>query len=168
MPGTELYPRFSAAEFERRYAAVRALIAEHGVDVLVVYGNSSIARHNHADVHYLTGFLGNRNNYVVVPAREAPVLFVQSYNHVPNAREVAVVDVRWGGVSSSASVAQHVREAADPAGTLGYVGEVPVQAYLRWQRELDGWRFADLTGAFRQLRLRKSAEELDWLRRGGH
>jgi len=165
-PGTGLYPRFSSAEFARRYAAVRALMAEHGVDVLVVYGTSSIARHNHADVHYLTGFLGNRNNYVVVPAREAPVLFVQTYNHVPNAREVAVVQVRWGGVSSSVSVAQHVREAAGPAGTLGYVGEVPVQAYLRWQRELDGWRFADLTGAFRQLRLRKSAEELDWLRRG--
>ncbi len=160
------YPRFSAGEFARRYAAVRALMTERGVDALVVYGNSSIARHNHADVHYLTGFLGNRNNYAVLRASGEPVLFVQSYNHVPNAREVAVGDVRWGGVSSSASVAAFLREAGGSPGTLGYVGEVPVQAYLRWQGELDGWRFADLTVPFRQLRLRKSDEEIEWIRRG--
>ncbi len=161
-----LYPQFSREEFARRDAAVRALMARHGADVLVVYGNSSLSRHNHADVHYLTGFLGNRNNFVVVPARGEPVLFVQSFNHVPNAGEIAAVEVRWGGVSSGATVAAHVREVAGGTGTLAYVGEVPVQAYLHWQRALDGWTFTDLTGAFRQLRLRKSAEELDWLRRG--
>ncbi len=161
-----LYPHFSREEFARRYAAVRSLLAEHGADVLAVYGNSSLARHNQADVHYLTGFLGNRNNFVVVPARGEPVLFAQSFNHVPNAREISAVEVRWGGVSSSASVAEYARETAGGTGTLAYVGEVPVQAYLRWQRALAGWRFTDLTGAFRQLRLRKSAEELDWMRRG--
>jgi Xaa-Pro aminopeptidase len=141
-------------------------MAQHGADALVVYGNSSLARHNHADVHYLSGFLGNRNNFVVVPARGEPVIFVQSFNHVPNAREIAAVEVRWGGVNSGMTVAEHVRGAAGGKGTLAYVGEVPVQVYLRWQRALDGWTFVDLTGAFRQLRLRKSREELDWLRRG--
>ncbi len=162
----ELYPRFSAEEFGRRRAAVRALMEAHGLDVLVIYGNSSLSRHNHADVHYLTGFLGNRNNYVVVPARGEPVVFVQSYNHVPNAREIAAVEARWGGTSSAESVARHAREAHGGAGALGYVGEVPVQAARRWQQRLEGWRFADVTRAFRRLRLVKSAEELEWLRRG--
>jgi hypothetical protein len=44
---TRLFPRFSAAEFARRHAAVRALMAEHGRDALVAYGNSGISRHNH-------------------------------------------------------------------------------------------------------------------------
>ncbi len=65
-----------------------------------------------------------------------------------------------------ADVLEDIRHITGGTGTLAYVGEVPVQAYLRWQRMLDGWTFTDLTGAFRQLRLRKSAEELDWLRRG--
>lgn len=162
----ELYPRFSAGELARRRAAVQVLMAERGLDVLMIYGNSSLSRHNHADVHYLTGFLGNRNTYVVVPARGEPVVFVQSYNHVPNAREVAAVEARWGGTSSAESVARYAQEAHLGAGTLGYVGEVPVQAMRRWERTLERWRFADVTGAFRRLRLVKSAEELEWLRRG--
>jgi Xaa-Pro aminopeptidase len=161
-----LYPTFSPAEFARRYAAARALMARQGADVLVVYGNSSIARHNHADVHYLTGFLGNRNNYAVLPAQGDPVLFVQSFNHVPNAREVSAVEVRWGGVSSAASVAAHVRALHAGRGTLAYAGDLPVQTYLRWQRDLEGWRFLDVSDTFEGLRLRKSAEELAWLRRG--
>ncbi len=163
--GEGLYPRFSTAEFARRQAAARAMMAREGVEVLAVYGNSALARHNHADVHYLSGFLGNRNNYVVLPARGAPVLFVQSENHVPNAREVSAVETRWGGTDSAIAVAAYAREAS-ARGPLGYVGEVPVQHYLTWQRELAGWDLRDVTGAFRRLRLRKSAEELDWLRRG--
>lgn len=162
----ELYPRFSNAEFDRRYAAARALMAAHGIDVLVVYGNSGISRHNHADVHYLSGFLGNRNNYLVVPARGEPVLFVQSHNHVPNAREAASVEVVWGGRDSGTTVARHIADIAGLPGTLGYVGEVPVQTYLTWHRELPGWSYKDVSAAFRNLRLVKSEEEIAWLKRG--
>lgn len=161
---TALYPRFSEAEFARRHAEARSLMSGEGVDALVVYGNSGIARHNHADIHYLCGFLGNRNNYVVLPASGDPVIFVQSHNHVPNAREACSIRVEWGGPDSAVTVAHHV--AGAKAGTLGYVGEVPVQSYLAWQKELPGWRFKDVTGAFRRLRLVKSEEEIRWLRTG--
>ena len=75
---SELFPRFSATEFARRHAAARALMQAEGIDALAVYGNSGISRHNHADIHYLAGFLGNRNNYVVMTASSEPVLLVQS------------------------------------------------------------------------------------------
>ncbi len=142
------------------------MMAREGVDVLVVYGNSALYRHNQADVHYISGFLGNRNNYVVLSSRAAPILFAQSYNHVQNGREVSVIETRWGGLDSAQSVARYVREVSNGAGTLGYVGELPVQSYLTWQRDLAGWRLIDVTRPFHHLRLRKSAEELDWLRRG--
>lgn len=164
--GEERYPHFSAEEFARRFAATLAMMAREGVDVLAVYGNSSLSRHNQADVHYLSGFLGNRNNYVVLPATGDPVLFAQSHNHVPNAREVSAIETRWGGVSSARSVAEFALDAHGRRGRLGYVGGVPVHDYLAWQRELSDWQFKDVTGEFRRLRLKKSAEELEWLRRG--
>lgn len=162
----ELYPRFSSGEFARRHAATRAVMAAAGLDALVVYGNSGISRHNHADIHYLCGFLGNRNNYVVLPARGEPVLFVQSHNHVPNAREASSIRTESGGRDSAATVAKFLVDAGLRAGTLGYVGEVPVQNYLTWQKDLAGWQFRDVTGSFRRLRLIKSAEEIEWLRKG--
>lgn len=163
---TTLYPSFSRTEFERRYAAARALMSEEQVDVLVVYGNSGISRHNHADVHYLSGFLGNRNNYVVLPHDAEPTLYVQSHNHVPNAREASAVRTEWGGRDSASTVARHVKELSRRPGILGYVGEVPVQTYLTWQDELPGWRFKDVTARFRKLRLVKGDEEIAWLRKG--
>ena len=163
---TELYPRFSAGEFARRHAAARALMAAEGLDALVVYGNSGISRHNHADIHYLSGFLGNRNNYAVMTAKDEPVLFVQSYNHVPNAREASSIRTEWGGPDSAVTVARHLVDSGAHGGTLGYVGEVPVQSYLKWQSDLVGWQFKDVTRPFRRLRLVKSAEEIEWLRKG--
>ncbi len=163
---TALYPNFSRHEFDRRYATARALMSQEQVDVLVVYGNSGISRHNHADVHYLSGFLGNRNNYVVLTRDAEPTLYVQSHNHVPNAREASAVRTEWGGRDSASTIVQHITKLARGAGTVGYVGEIPVQTYLTWQRELGGWRFKDVTARFRTLRLVKSDEEIAWLRKG--
>ena len=163
---SDLYPRFSDAEFARRHAAARSLMQAEALDALVVFGNSGLSRHNHADIHYLAGFLGNRNNYVVQLPRGSPVLFVQSHNHVPNAREASGIPTEWGGADSAETVAQHIIAASLGKGTLGYVGELPVQSYLKWQRDLAGWQFRDVTTAFRALRIVKSDEEIDWLRKG--
>lgn len=163
---TALYPRFSKAEFARRHAAARALMVAEGVDALVVYGNSGIARHNHADIHYLSGFLGNRNNYLAMTITGEPVLFVQSHNHVPNAREASSIRVERGGLSSALTVARHLADAGVRKGTIGYAGEVPVQSYLAWQRELAGCELKDVSASFQRLRLVKSAEEIEWLRNG--
>jgi Xaa-Pro aminopeptidase len=43
---------------------------------------------------------------------------------------------------------------------------VPVQNYLTWQKELPGWKFRDVSTAFRALRLVKSSEEIEWLKKG--
>lgn len=163
---TPLYPQFSASEFARRHTAIRALLAREGLDAIAVYGNSGVNRHDQADVHYVSGFLGNRNNYAVVTMHDAPILFVQSFNHVPNARESAGIRVEWGGESSASTIARYLREAGLSNATLGYVGDVPVQTYQAWQAQLPGFRFVDVTRAFRRLRLIKSEEELDWLRKG--
>ena len=86
------YLRFSDGENRARLARVRAFMSDAGLDTLVVFGWSAMGRAVQADVHYLSTYLGMRDNYVVVSLHEEPALFVQSYNHVPNATEVSHLD----------------------------------------------------------------------------
>lgn len=165
-PGSGLYPSFSPQEFARRHAATRAMMAREALDALVVYGESSLNRHGQADTLWLSGFFGHRSTYVVLSETGEPVLFVQPHNHVPNAREMAILEVRDGGMDVASAVALHVRDMHGRAGVCGYVGPVPVQDWACWQQMLPDWRFRDVTDAFRRLRLVKSSEELIWVRRG--
>ncbi|MGH9246831.1 MAG: M24 family metallopeptidase [Acidimicrobiales bacterium] len=159
------YPQFSEAEFERRYERVRRLMTDRGMDAVVVFGWSAMGRAAQADVHYLSGYLGMRDNYVTMPAEGEPVLFAQSYNHVPNAAVASSLDdVRWGGVDSGRTVgAELVRL---DARRVGVVGWMPYQHHESMRAAAPGVTFTDLTGEFRRLRVDKSEEELEWLMRG--
>src|SRR5918911_1367683 len=103
-----LYPRFADAEFERRYQRVRGLLDARGLDGLVAFGWSALGRAAQADVQYLSGFLGMRDN------------------HVPHASAVAsVADVRWGGQDSGATVGREI--ARRGLLRVGLVGPMPYQ-----------------------------------------
>ncbi|MFN9152549.1 MAG: aminopeptidase P family N-terminal domain-containing protein, partial [bacterium] len=161
-----LYPRFSDAEFERRHARARTLMSGEGLAALVVYGHSGMSRHMQADVLWLSGFFGNRNNSVAMVDGGAPVLFAQSHNHVPNAREMASIETRWGGADSAATIARFLLDSGAAPGVLGWVGDVPAADWFTWQKLRPGWAFREVTPKFRNLRQVKSDEEIDWLRRG--
>src|SRR5207302_4612222 len=53
------YPRFSLAERDRRWAAVRAEMAKAGVDVLVGSNNTGHWDHWQSDIRYLTQIGGH-------------------------------------------------------------------------------------------------------------
>lgn len=136
-----------------------------GLDALVLFGWSALGRALQADVHYLSTYLGMRDNYVVFSLDEEPTLLVQSYNHVPNASDVSHLDdVRWGGTDSGATVADELLRRG--ARTVGVVGLMPYQHHGRMRAVADGVAFRDVTPGFRALRVTKSTEELEWLRRG--
>src|SRR5438132_10476546 len=73
-----LYPRFSEAEFARRYAAVRVGMQEVDLPVLLVYGTPPFAS---SEVQYLANFPVTREAFLVFPGEGEPALFVQFYNH---------------------------------------------------------------------------------------
>ncbi|HEY7678850.1 MAG TPA: hypothetical protein VIG69_17380, partial [Candidatus Methylomirabilis sp.] len=52
----EIFPRFSAAEYDRRYVRVRELMAARGLDALVVYGDSAFQGSNHANLIWLANW----------------------------------------------------------------------------------------------------------------
>lgn len=167
-PDAAGYVRFSAGEYERRYAAVRELLADAALEALVVFGWSAIGRAVQADVHYVSNYLGMRDNYVLFPLEGEPVLFVQGYNHVPNASRVSVLDdVRWGGPSNGETLGDELRKRN--LRRVGVVGLMPYQHHEAMRRAAgEGTTFVDLTGPFRRLRTVKSEEEIAWLRRGAH
>lgn len=160
-----LYPRFSDGEYERRFQTVRDLLDDQGLDTLVVFGWSALGRAVQADVHYLATYLGMRDNYVVFPREGEPVLFVQSFNHVPNAGIVSNLDdVRWGGTDSGQTLGNELMRRGGRS--VGVVGMMPYQHYERMRAVAEGVSFRDVTSVYRRIRLDKSPEEIEWLRLG--
>ena len=165
-PNTNLYPHFSDVEVERRRALVGEFIEEHELDGLVVFGWSAQNRTAQADVYYLSGYLGMRDNYVVLSAGGETTLFAQSYNHVPNATEVSFLDdVRWGGVDNGETVGEELLRRG--LRNVGVVGWMPYQQHASMRRTTgEQCQFEDVTPSFRKIRLKKSSEELEWLQQG--
>jgi Xaa-Pro dipeptidase len=162
-----VFDRFSAAEMERRYALARGLMDEHDLDALVLFGNSGVNRHNQANVFWLSNHLDLHHCYLVLPRDGEASLFVGLANHVPNAREVSDIPViEWGGYRPAERVAARL-------GGARRVGLVGINAtfemgmpYAHWH-ELDRQvpELVDVTREFQRLRLVKSDEEVEWLRR---
>lgn len=170
-----MWDRFSPAEVERRFDLARNLMGERDLAALVVFGTSATSRASMANPFWLTNHLDLHHCYVVVPHDEADetALYTGLTNHVPNAREVSDVPiVEWGGYEPADRVAARLREIGAARGRIGLVGAnakfsmgMPYQHHARLREELPDAELVDVTGPFQRLRLSKSAEEVEWLRR---
>jgi len=159
----KLYPGFSDAEFLRRYVAVRSAMEKDGLSALVVYGTVS----TYNEVLYLSNFMVTREAMLVVPGEGEPTLFVQMFNHVPNARQIAwIKDVRWGGPDTAMATVGNLLERGLAENRIGVVGMMPFRQYELIRRELPQATFVDFMQNFQQLRLVKSEEEIEFLRKG--
>lgn len=154
-------PRFSAAEMQRRRAALEQVRTDAGVDRLLVYG----AERAGSAVQWLTGWPVTREAAVVVEPGEQDTMFVQFFNHLPQARQLAPgVDVRWGGDSTIESVMAELQRRGRPRQRVGVVGPLPFGAAGVLAR--NGVELVNCGGAYTALRMVKSVEELEWMRAG--
>ena len=153
------YPRFSETEMARRRSALLAAAADAGVDRLLLVG---VDRSGSA-IQWLTGWPVTREGYVVVDGSERDALFVQFFNHVPLARRLADADVAWRGPSAADTITGELQRRGH-RGSLGFVGPMP--ALLHRQLTEAGFDLVSLNAAYTNLRLTKSAEEIEWLRIG--
>ena len=151
---------------ERRRALARGLMDEHGLDALVLFGNSGVNRHNNVNPFWLTQYLDLHHCYVVLPREGDAALYVGLANHVPNAREVADCPlVDWGGYDPGATVAARLAElGARRVGLVGVAATWGVgMPYLHHER-IRHLETVDLTAEFAGLRRVKSEEEVERLR----
>jgi Xaa-Pro dipeptidase len=145
------------------------------LSALVVFGNSGTNRANMANAFWLSNHLDLHHCYVVVPAdaAEPTALFTGLTNHVPNAREVSDVPlIDWGGYDPATTVAERLRAIGADHSRVGLVGVnakfamgMPYAHHARLCERLPAVDLVDVTGAFQRLRVVKSDEEIEWLRK---
>jgi Xaa-Pro dipeptidase len=159
-PGAAPYPRFSDAEMARRREALATELEAAGAAHAVIYG----ANRSGPAVGWLTRWPVTREALCVFTPGERDLLLVNFYNHAPNAERIATeAEVRWAGPKPMAAAIEEL----DRRGARG--GRVAVMGPLGYRPHAALAGFAEpvpLDHAYTRLRLRKSAEELDWLRIG--
>jgi Xaa-Pro dipeptidase len=152
------YGRFSDAEFARRRSALTAVTQQHDCDALLMCGEQRVG----TGVGWLTGWATTTEALVLFVPGERDVLWVEHYNHVPNAGLIARdAEVRW---ASRQGAHLPAREAARRG-----VKRFGVMGMLSWPKAqlLSGeFDLVDLNADYARLRMRKSDEEIEWMRIG--
>jgi Xaa-Pro aminopeptidase len=155
------YPRFSRAELARRRTLMAQVMEEEGVDHLV----ACAAFYRGGVVHWLSDWLATTEAVLLFTPGRPDTIYVQYYNHLPQAQEVMPeVDFRWGGESTIESVIAGLRERGARRGRVGAVGLVSMH-YERTLAAAFG-PVHDLNRRYAGLRMVKSAEEIDRYRIG--
>jgi Xaa-Pro aminopeptidase len=165
-----LHPfELSAAERDRRWGAARALMAERGLDALLVWGSSGAFAHCNASMRWLTNV--NTEGYLAFPAEGDPALF--SFENGLN--PAWVTDWRGAVPDFAKAIAAHLRDVGLGRGRLGLVplsglyaelNGFPHATYVRLAERLPGAALEDATELVEGLRRRKSDEEVEALRCG--
>ena len=170
-----MWDKFSPAEMERRWRLARGLMEQNDVEALLLFGNSGVNRHNEANVFWLSNHLDLHHCYLVAPRRAdlEAALYTGLTNHVPNARQVSDIPlIEWGGYDPAAAAAGRLRELGLDRARVGLVGVnatfsmgMPYLHERTVRRELPKVKLIDLTREFAALRIVKSQEEVEWMRR---
>lgn len=175
-----VYPQFSAAEYARRYAALRAKMAELGLDVAICpggpshwsFGGGMLWLSGHWEWHALAA-------YVVVPREGEPTLvYGMGGTHIEATRRLvsaAISDVRASRNGRYGEVmAERIRELGLERGRIGLLeidvrhGDyLPANQLDSMRRALPEAEFVFTEGIMHELLVVKSAEELDCVRAAG-
>jgi Xaa-Pro dipeptidase len=154
------YPRFSDAEMARRRAGLAAELEAAGASHALLYG----ANRAGPAVGWLTRWPVTREALCVFTPGERDLVLVNFYNHVPNAERIATeAEVRWAGPKPMATAIDELRRRGARGGRVGVIGPLGYRPYAALA---DFATPVPLDDAYTRLRLRKSTEELDWLRTG--
>ncbi len=152
------YGRFSDAEFERRRRMLAEVMARHGCDALLLGGEQRVP----SQVHWLTGWPATTEAMAIFVPGEREVLYVEHYNHLPNARRLARdAQVRWGERKGTRLPIEELKRRG--AKRVGFMGMLAWSKMRELAAALD---LVDLNGEYPLLRLRKSDEEIQWMRIG--
>jgi Xaa-Pro aminopeptidase len=152
------YGRFSDAEFARRRGALAEVLRQHDCAALLMCGEQRAG----TGVGWLTGWATTTEALVLFVPGERDVLWVEHYNHIPNARVIARdAEVRWAERRGAQLPAQEV--ACRGVRRLGIMGMLSWSKARQLAAEFD---LVDLNGDYARLRMRKSDEEIEWMRIG--
>jgi len=152
------YPRFSDAEYARRHAGIARAMEAAGADHALIVTVQNVGN----ATRWMTGWPGTAEALLLFRPGERMVMFVEYYNHLPLAREMARdAEVRSG---EEKGIAKTIEELARRgARRIGVIGPL---SCTRWKALEAKLELTSLDADYIKLRLVKSAEEIAWLRIG--
>ncbi|HYT57659.1 MAG TPA: M24 family metallopeptidase [Verrucomicrobiae bacterium] len=165
MNDKELFPRFSDAEYARRYRAIRDAMTKDNLDVILISG----ARGS-SEVHYLSNYLAQSPCWLLFPREGEATVFIHFFNHQPCAKAQSVIeDVRWYGPTPMPTLVEEIRRRNLAKSRIGLVS-MRAMAYghaTELQRQFPDAELVEFGPQFGRIRRVRSEEELVYLRRSG-
>jgi Xaa-Pro aminopeptidase len=170
------YPRFSIAERDRRWRAVRALMREQNLDVIVTPQNSGHSADYQANTRYLTHCGGGEPDVAAVfpLAGEVTAIATSAAPRWPTVQDW-VADVREARRNYGREIVERLKELNVERGRIGITGLGEVEGtrtpegtifYGTWKQIREAFPRAELidaTAILDQVRYVKSQEEIDVL-----
>lgn len=173
--GNDWWPKFSKDEYGRRYDTLRRAMAEKGLDCLAIYGAPIFFGTDPGapNLAYLAAYAPAVHGYVIFPREGEPTLVIYVSGHVANAREITVINDVRGGTDLPGMVRARITELGYERGCIGIVGNfawanisVPLEHYQSLTKDLPRAKFEIVTNWYEELRLAKSAEEIQFMDAG--
>jgi Xaa-Pro dipeptidase len=176
MQAATIFPRFSDAEYQRREARVRELMAVRGLDAVIAVGDSARNGSNHANVYWLTNWVDPYVSYAILTAKDGPWVLMSNplYLHTAQraARAADVAPFPYGK-NPGTVLAEKLLDAGLAKGRIGiagvrHIGRSSISALDRdaLVAAMPEATFEDAMDVFAAARMIKSAEELAWFERG--
>lgn len=173
MTADAIFPRFSDAEYRRRYAAVRAEMAKRGIDAVIAAGDSAFRFSNHANVQWLTNWLDPYAAYAVITLEQDPILVISNPLYLHTARRASVATEIHGVYTPGKTMGERLTELGLGSGTIGLAGVRNVgRASMAFEHQRDltaampNALFVDALDVMQEARRIKSAEEIGWFEKG--
>jgi len=168
------YPRFSKAEYERRYRNIRAMMREKGLDCLLVIGGSAAYGRLWFNIRYVTNMMGKAEmaNYCFFPKDGDPCLIVRPGHSLAGGMlaRTAVREVIVGEPNVLTAIVKAIQERGYGSGRIGIVEydpftSIPKNHWDFFVSRLPSAEFVFVTKEFIALRLIKSQKEIGALER---
>jgi len=173
-------PQLSLKERDRRWAAVRGEMGLNDLDCLLVIGNDRFFGYGNANVRYLTQTDGQRMGAAVIfPLEGLPIVFGTPPHMHDKPFPVYKAFNSWVSETRSMSGLKPVIDAITAMGyeqaTIGLVsfkgswksGTISYQEHETLLTGLPHARFIDATALLDRVRMSKSPEEIEMLKRSG-
>ena len=176
MPELYPYPRFSLAERDRRWKAVRELMRQQNIDVIVAPQNSGHSADYQADTRYLTHCGGGEPDVAAVFPLDGEVTAIAT-SAAPRWPTVQdwTMDVREARRNYGRAIVDRLKELNVERGRIGITGLGEIEGtrtpegtifYGTWKQIREAFPNAELVDATKilaQVRYVKSQEEIDVL-----
>ena len=173
-------PQLSLKERDRRWSAVRELMGLHDLDCLLAIGNDRFFGYGNSNVRYLTQIDGQRMERVVIfPLEHAPVVFGTPPHMHDKPFPVYKAFNSWvtethsmSGLKPAVETLKAMGYEQSNIGLVSFKGAfkshtVSYQEYQFLLNELPKVNFIDATPLLDTLRMIKSLEEIEMLKKSG-